>query len=164
MPVRAAEAKDAGAIVDLIRLLAVYEKEEAQMKMTEEQFRKDGFEEPRRFHCFVAENDQGQVVGYALYFFIYSTWEGVSMYLEDLFVRKEERGKGYGMALVQAVVGEAQRNSCARLQWQVIDWNAPALEFYKNRMFARERMETGDAKWINMIMGREEMAKFMASQ
>lgn len=86
------------------------------------------------------------------------------MYLEDLFVRKEERGKGLGMALVRAVVGEAQKNNCPRLQWQVIDWNTSAMEFYTNRMFAHERTETGGAKWVNMILGPAEMAKFMESQ
>lgn len=85
------------------------------------------------------------------------------MYLEDLFVKKEARGQGFGMALVRAVVEDAQQHKCARLQWQVIDWNSSALEFYRERMFAKERKETGDAKWINMIMNREDMKRFIAS-
>eukprot|EP00049_Salpingoeca_infusionum_P027639 m.33538 g.33538 ORF g.33538 m.33538 type:complete len:176 (+) comp9636_c0_seq2:94-621(+) len=161
--VREATVDDAEAIVDLIHLLAVYEKEEQQMKLTLEQFIKDGFHEPRRFHCLVGVCD-GVVVGYALYFFIYSTWEGVSLYLEDLFVKKENRGQGLGLMLIRSVAQVASDNDCARFQWQCIDWNTSAMEFYTKRLGARERVETNDAKWLNIIMNRQEVAAFLADE
>eukprot|EP00730_Choanoeca_flexa_P014646 TRINITY_DN6481_c0_g1_i1.p1 TRINITY_DN6481_c0_g1~~TRINITY_DN6481_c0_g1_i1.p1 ORF type:complete len:167 (+),score=23.64 TRINITY_DN6481_c0_g1_i1:63-563(+) len=160
--VRPAVKEDVPAIMDLIMLLAIYEKEEDQVKMTADKLEKDGFQEPRRFHCLMCEVD-GEVVGYALYFFVYSTWEGLSLYLEDLFIRKEARGQGAGMALVKAVAKAAQSNDCSRFQWQVIDWNTSALEFYTKRMGARERLETNDAKWLNMIMDKEAISKFLES-
>eukprot|EP00055_Hartaetosiga_balthica_P002971 m.5931 g.5931 ORF g.5931 m.5931 type:complete len:172 (-) comp2516_c0_seq1:168-683(-) len=160
--IRQAEEKDVSAIVGLIRLLAIYENAEDQVKITEEMLLKDGFTEPKRFHCFVAEDDN-VVVGYALYFYIYSTWEGVSLYLEDLFVKKENRGKGIGLGLVNAVISNAREMKCARVQWQVIDWNESAIEFYVKRLFARERIEDKDAKWLNMIMDVSAQEKFIKS-
>ena len=87
--------------------------------------------------------------------------KGLSLYLEDLYVQEASRGKGVGLALLRAVAAVAKENDCARWQWQCIDWNSSALGFYRERMGARERVETGDAKWINLIMGRPEIDAFL---
>ena len=131
----------------MIQELAEYEKELDQVKMTTERLQKDGWPEDgkARFETLMAELD-GAVIGFALFFHNYSTWEGVGIYLEDLYVKPTYRGKGVGTALMQAVAKTAQERDCARFQWQAIDFNAPAIEYYKNKLGARERVESGDAK------------------
>ena len=144
-----------------------------QVQMTEAQLARDGwpnadeqaagYTQPR-FSCLIAEDERSkQPCGFALFFYNYSTWEGMGVYLEDLYVSPAARGAGVGTRLIKAVAQVAVEHNCARLQWQVIDFNKAGLDFYVNRVGARERVETGDAKWMNMIMDRAALAKFTSS-
>ncbi len=127
--IRQATPSDIPLIHSLVRALAEYEREPNAVKITENELLRDGFGPNPYYECLIAEED-GQPAGFALYFPIYSTWQGPSLHLEDLFVRPEFRGRGTGKALLQAVAAAAVRRGCARLQWDVLDWNQPAIDFY----------------------------------
>ncbi len=128
--VRTATPADVPQILVFIRALATFERAPDAVKATEEGLMRDGFG-PRPFwECQIAEHD-GKPVGFALYFFNYSTWVGKpGIYLEDLFVMPEMRGLGIGKALLKRVATVALENGCERLQWAVLDWNTPAIDFY----------------------------------
>lgn len=127
--IRQATPSDIPLIHSLVRALAEYEREPNAVKITENELLRDGFGPNPYYECLIAEED-GQPAGFALYFPIYSTWQGPSLHLEDLFVRPEFRCRGTGKALLQAVAAAAVRRGCARLQWDVLDWNQPAIDFY----------------------------------
>jgi len=132
LQIRTAEAGDVGLILELIRGLAEYERAPDAVVTTEEDLLRDGFGAQPLFHCLIAEWD-GAAVGFALYFFNYSTWRGrPGIHLEDVFVRPEFRGKGIGRALVVRVAAIAVEKQCARFQWDVLDWNQPAIDFYRS--------------------------------
>ncbi len=124
------------SILRLIRALAEYEREPDAAVATEEDLLRDGFGDAPLFKVLLAEID-GVVVGFALYFFVWSTWRGRKcLHLEDLFVEPDHRGKGAGLALMRALAKEAVDNGCARFVWQVLGWNKPAIDFYE-RLGAR---------------------------
>lgn len=124
-------AADVPLILELIRGLAIYEREPDAVTATEEDLLRDGFGAEPFFHCLIAEHD-GRAAGFAFYFFNYSTWLGrPGLYLEDLFVQPEFRGLGIGKALLAQVAAIAVEKGCPRLQWEVLDWNTPAVEFYR---------------------------------
>lgn len=128
--IRPATRDDARLILTFIRELAEYEREPDAAQATEADILRDGFTEPRRFHCLLAEWG-GQPAGFALYFYNYSTWRGhTGIFLEDLFVRPPLRGKGIGKALIASVAAAAVAEGCPRLEWAVLNWNTPAIEFY----------------------------------
>ena len=128
--IRPAVAADVALILELIRALAAYEREPDAVVATQEDLLRDGFAAHPLFHCLIAEWE-GAAVGFAFYFFNYSTWRGrPGIHLEDVFVRPEFRGKGIGKALLVKVAGIAVENQCARFQWDVLDWNEPAIDFY----------------------------------
>jgi len=117
--------------LNFIRALAVYEREPDAVTATEAGLLRDGFGPSPFYFCLIAEHD-GHAAGFALYFFNYSTWMGrPGLYLEDLFVHPEFRGLGIGKDLLKKVAAIAVENNCPRLQWEVLDWNTPAIEFYK---------------------------------
>lgn len=128
--IRTATPADVPQILAFIRALAAYERAPDAVVATEEGLLRDGFG-PRPFwECLIAEHD-GRPAGFALYFFNYSTWVGrPGIYLEDLFVMPEMRGLGIGKALLKRVAAVAVENGCERLQWAVLDWNTPAIDFY----------------------------------
>jgi GNAT superfamily N-acetyltransferase len=128
---RPATIDDVPLIRELVRELAEYEREPESAVATEEDLRRDGFGPSPYFHAVIAEDD-GMPVGFALYFFNYSTWQGrPGLYLEDLFVRPAHRGKGIGTALLRHLAGIARERSCSRMVWQVLDWNTPSIRFYE---------------------------------
>jgi GNAT superfamily N-acetyltransferase len=128
--IRPATPDDVPQILAFIRELAEYEREPDAVLATEADLHRDGFTEPRRFHCLMAEYD-GAPAGFALYFYSYSTWVGYAgIYLEDLFVRPVFRGKGIGKALLSSVAAIAVAEGCPRLEWAVLDWNQPSIDFY----------------------------------
>jgi len=130
MLLRPAEPSDVPLILQFIHELATYEREPHAVVATEADLLRDGFGERRFFHCLIAEED-GEPAGFAFYFFNYSTWRGrPGIHLEDLFVRPQFRGKGIGKALLAKVAEVAVDNQCARLQWDVLDWNQTAIDFY----------------------------------
>ena len=129
--IRAATPADVPQILAFIRALAAYERAPDAVTATEEGLMRDGFGPNPFYSCLIAEQD-GQPAGFALYFFNYSTWMGrPGIYLEDIFVHPEFRGLGIGKALLKQVAAIAVENGCPRLQWEVLDWNTPAIEFYR---------------------------------
>ncbi len=129
--IRPATRADVPQILDFIRGLALYEREPDAVTATEADLERDGFGPNPFYFCLIAEYE-GVPAGFAFYFFNYSTWLGrPGLYLEDLFVLPEFRGLGIGKALLQRVAAIAVEKRCPRLQWEVLDWNTPAIEFYK---------------------------------
>ena|SRR5436305_8198704 len=129
--VRLAKAEDVQLILQFIRELAEYERAPEQAVATEEDLLRDGFGPRPLFHCLIAEWNR-EPAGFALFFYNYSTWHGrPGVHLEDLYVRENRRGNGIGKALLSAVAREALANGCTRLNWHVLDWNRPAIDFYE---------------------------------
>lgn len=129
--IRPAAVGDVSAIHDLICDLATYERARDEVKATPDQLRTALFGPSPAVQALVAEVD-GLVVGFALYFLSYSTWEGVhGIYLEDLYVRPEHRGSGLGTALLSSLAAIAVDRGYARVEWSVLDWNTPSIEFYR---------------------------------
>jgi GNAT superfamily N-acetyltransferase len=129
---RAATEHDASLLLELIRELAEYERLLHQVRATEERLRETLFSEPPSAEAWIAELD-GVAVGFALFFQNYSTFLAQpGIYLEDLYVRPQARGRGVGRALLERVAQLAVERSCGRLEWAVLDWNEPALEFYRS--------------------------------
>lgn len=131
MPIRAANEDDLDDIVILIKELAAYEKAPDQARATADDLRAALFCEHPKVFCRIAETEDGQVAGFALYYNNFSTWEGrLGLYLEDLFVRPVFRGQGYGGALLRQLAKIAADNGYARMEWSVLNWNAPAIAVY----------------------------------
>jgi GNAT superfamily N-acetyltransferase len=130
--IRLATAADISLILELIRALALYEREPDAVETTEADLLRDGFGPKPCFECLIAENEQGQATGFALYFYNYSTWRGrQGIHLEDLFVLPAFRGQGIGKALLARVAARAAEQGCVRLQWDVLAWNQTAIDFYQ---------------------------------
>jgi GNAT superfamily N-acetyltransferase len=129
--IRPATQADIPQILAFIRALAAYEREPDAVTATVEDLLRHGFGPNPFYFCLIAELDQ-KPAGFAFYFFNYSTWKGrPGLYLEDLFVQPEFRGLGIGKALLEKVAAVAVENDCPRLQWEVLDWNTPAIDFYR---------------------------------
>jgi GNAT superfamily N-acetyltransferase len=129
--IRPAVAEDVPQILEFIRALAEYEREPDAVTATEADLLRDGFGPNPYYWCLIAEQD-GKPAGFALCFFSYSTWLGrAGVYLEDLFVLPAMRGLGIGKALLQRVAAFAVEKDCPRLGWEVLDWNTPAIAFYR---------------------------------
>jgi GNAT superfamily N-acetyltransferase len=134
--VRSLAATDAEQLLGLIDGLADYEKLPRPDPAARERLLADALSEPPRFHTLLADSD-GQITGYAIFFFTYSTFRArPSLYLEDIFVVPDQRGRGAGLALFRAVAAEAVRQGCSRMEWQVLAWNEPSIKFYE-RLGAR---------------------------
>jgi GNAT superfamily N-acetyltransferase len=132
LTIRPATRDDVPTILTLVRELATFERAPDAVVATEEDFLRHGFGERASFRTLLAEWD-GVVVGFALYFFGFSTWVGAPfLHLEDLFVQPAHRKRGLGLALMQALAREAQAAGCKRFVWNVLDWNAPAIRFYES--------------------------------
>src|SRR5271154_3443762 len=131
---RPATPADLPQVLQFIRDLAAYEREPNAVLATEADLLRDGFGETKRFHCIIAEltdADTTTAAGFALYFHNYSTWSGhAGIYVEDLYVSPEYRGKGVGKALLTRVAAIAVAEGCPRLEWSVLDWNTPSIDFY----------------------------------
>jgi GNAT superfamily N-acetyltransferase len=131
--IRDIAAPDVEAVTSLVHDLAAYEKAPQLCHLTGDQLHVALFRPAPALFGLVAETESGVVGGFALYFLNFSTWEGVhGIYLEDLYVRPELRGGGLGKALLSALAGIAVRRGYARVEWWVLDWNAPSIEFYRS--------------------------------
>lgn len=129
--IRPARPDDVSELLRLIHALAAYEREPAAVQTTDEDLTEALFGPAPVAHALVAD-DAGQVVGMALWFLAFSTWTGrPTLYLEDLFVEPDRRGAGLGAALMAAVAEQATQLGCARMEWSVLDWNEPAIGFYR---------------------------------
>jgi len=141
---------DLEGVLTLIKELAVYEKAPQEVTISLEQLREDGFGARRLFEFIIAEFE-GRVVGMAFYYFRYSTWKGKFLYLEDFVVSEAFRGKGIGAQLFDAVMQVSLSEACVGMTWQVLDWNEPALHFYKK--YGAHL----DGEWINGRLMRGEI-------
>jgi GNAT superfamily N-acetyltransferase len=131
LAIRNATHSDAALMLDFIRRLAEYEREPNAVIATEADLLRDGFGTAPKYRCVIAEWD-GTPAGFAFFHYNYSTWRGQpGLYLEDLFVLPEMRGKGIGKALLQHLAQIALREQCYGLRWMVLEWNEPALKFYE---------------------------------
>lgn len=130
--IREAVAEDMPEVLELIRELAIFEKEDNEVEVTADDLVRDGFGAKRLFQCFVAEC-QGALGGMALVYPRYSTWKGPVIHLEDLIVTEKMRGSGLGGALLAEVVKYGDHLGVKRLSWEVLDWNEPAIAFYESK-------------------------------
>ena len=132
LTIRTATTADAPLILDFIRGLAEYEREPKAVVATEDDLLRDGFGPEPKYRCIIADWDNAPA-GFAFFFYNYSTWRGrPGIYLEDLFVLPEMRGKGIGKALLQHLAQIAVREKCYGIRWMVLEWNEPALRFYES--------------------------------
>lgn len=148
--IRRAKKEDCPRLLELVTELAIYEKAPDDVTVTLEHFTESGFSEKPVWWAFVAtsasppgEGQEEAILGFALYYIRYSTWKGQAMYLEDIIVTEAMRGKKIGKLLFDRLIEEAKEKKFNRIIWQVLDWNEPAINFYKkyNAEF--------DAEWLN---------------
>jgi GNAT superfamily N-acetyltransferase len=130
MIIRKAVKEDMSEVLELIQELATFEKEPDAVVVTVEDLVRDGFSKNPLFHCFVAEVDN-QIIGIAFYYYRYSTWKGKTIHLEDLIVKESKRGSGAGFALYSEIIQQGKRDNVRRIEWNVLDWNTPAIDFYE---------------------------------
>ena len=130
MIIRKATKNDIPSVLELIQELATFEKEPDAVVVTVDDLVRDGFSENPLFQCFVAEVD-GEIIGMALYYYRYSTWKGKTIHLEDLVVRESKRGTGAGFALYKEIIKKGKAENVRRIEWNVLDWNTPAIDFYE---------------------------------
>ena len=150
--IRNAQADDVPLILQFIRELAEYEKAPEQAVATAEDLLRDGFTPNPKFRVLIAEW-RDEPAGFALFFYHYSTWMGrPTLFLEDVFVRPRFRGEGIGTALLLRLAKMAVDEGCGRFEWQVLDWNAPAIEFYQS-LGARVMKE-----WLTMRVSGDDLA------
>eukprot|EP01104_Vermistella_antarctica_P006070 TRINITY_DN167_c0_g3_i1.p1 TRINITY_DN167_c0_g3~~TRINITY_DN167_c0_g3_i1.p1 ORF type:complete len:188 (+),score=51.67 TRINITY_DN167_c0_g3_i1:170-733(+) len=174
----ASRREDFVGVFRLVRSLAVYEKEPDAVVLDEETFIRDGMGRASKkddessgqsplYSVFVVEStadnnnnddNNNHFLGFALFYTNYSTWTGKCIYLEDLFVREESRGKGIGSSLLQALIGHAHSNDFARVTWQVLDWNKPSIDFYDR--IGGEHMK----EWWTYRMDRDRMLNYLTAQ
>lgn len=147
---RFATIEDCSRLLELIHELAVYEKMPEEVTVTLDEFAAAGFGEQPVWKAFVAETAKG-IIGFALYYTRYSTWKGCRLYLEDFIVTEEYRGQGVGKLLFERVMQEAKDRNYNGMNWQVLDWNAPAINFY-NKYAAQ--IESG---WLNASFSKDQL-------
>jgi len=156
--IRPATRADVPQILAFIRALATYEREPEAVRATEAALERDGFGTNPFYSCLIAEHD-GRPAGFALFFFNYSTWMGrPGIYLEDIFVEPELRGLGIGKLLLERVAAIALEKGCLRLQWEVLDWNTPAIEFY--RALGAEFLD----EWRNVRVNGEALKRLAGAE
>ncbi|MFM2230785.1 MAG: hypothetical protein RL607_2043 [Bacteroidota bacterium] len=156
MQIRNAKPEDMKQVLERIQELAVFEKEPEAVVITEEDLIRDGFSTHPLFHCFVAE-DNGELVGIALYYFRYSTWKGKTIHLEDLIVKEDQRGKGIGFELYKAIIQKGKEENVRRIEWAVLDWNTPAIAFYEKtgaKVFSDWRVAQMDENGIANFLAK----------
>lgn len=149
---RIAKKEDCPRLLELVHELAHFEKAPEEVTVTLQEFEDAGFGEKPVWKAFVAQAN-GLIVGFALYYIRYSTWKGCRMYLEDLIITEAMRGKGIGKLLFNRLIVEAKELGFTGMVWQVLDWNEPAINFYK-------KYEANiDAGWLNASLSKEQLSK-----
>jgi GNAT superfamily N-acetyltransferase len=130
MMIRKATEKDMPFVLELIQELATFEKEPDAVVVTVADLVRDGFSENPLFQCIVAEKEN-TIIGMALFYYRYSTWKGKTIHLEDLIVKADQRGTGAGFALYKEIIKQGKKDKVRRIEWNVLDWNTPAIDFYE---------------------------------
>jgi GNAT superfamily N-acetyltransferase len=153
MIVRKGHREDMPAVLELIKELAVFENEPDAVVVTVEELERDGFGPTPLFSTFVAE-ENGDIIGMALFYYRYSTWKGKTIHLEDLIVTQSKRGTGAGSALYKEFMKNAKKEGVRRVEWNVLDWNTHAIEFYERSGAAI--LES----WRTVQMHEEGITKF----
>lgn len=152
--IRAGKKEDLPQALDLIKELAEYEHALNEVTNTVKMLEVDGFGSNPVFGFFVAE-EQDCILGIALYYYRYSTWKGKRLYLEDIVVTENQRGKGTGKLLFEATMKKVLDDNCTGMMWQVLEWNKSAIEFYK-------RYDTKfDSEWINCHLEADQIKAFL---
>lgn len=151
--IRKGTIEDLPAALTLIKELAIYEKAPNEVENTVEEMIKDGFSENPIYYLLVAEENK-TIHGIAIYYYKYSTWKGKCLFLEDIVVTESERGKGMGAKLFEEVIRIAKEQKVRRMEWQVLDWNEPAINFYK------KYSANLDPEWINGKLVFEQLQNF----
>ena len=155
--IRKAEKKDSLAILNLIKELALFEKEPESVKLKLSDIENDGFGTKPLFECIVAEINN-RIIGMAIYYPRYSTWNGPTIHLEDLIVSEQYKGKGIGTQLYSNFIKMALNSGVKRVEWNVLDWNSPAINFYK-----KSGAKVLD-DWRSVQMHRSEMKKYLENK
>jgi GNAT superfamily N-acetyltransferase len=150
LSVREGEKEDLPRVLELVKELALYEKAPHEVTNTIPLMEVDGFGRNPVYGFFVAENNN-RIVGLSLYYWRYSTWKGKRLYLEDIVVTESERGKGLGKILFDRTMQHALDTNCTGMMWQVLDWNEPAINFYK------KYGTRFDSEWVNCHLERDQM-------
>lgn len=157
MKIREAKSDDAEVIFALIKELAIYEKAEQEVMTSVDEITRTLFGENSRTSALIAEDDD-KVVGYAVYFYNYSTWLGKNgIYLEDLYVTPDYRKRGVGKALLKQIASKAVEEGCGRVEWSVLDWNTPAIEFYESLGAGAQN------EWTVYRLSGEQLLNFASS-
>ncbi len=151
--IRVAVKQDCARLLELVQELAVYERAPDEVTVTLAEFEDAGFGSNPVWRAFVAERE-GIIQGFGLYYIRYSTWKGCRMYLEDLLVTEEMRGQGIGKLIFNRLVEEAVEKGFNGMSWQVLDWNEPAINFYKKYNAPL------DGGWLNVSLSKEQLANF----
>ena len=159
MNIRKGRIEDMPAVLGLIKELATFEKEPNAVVVTVADLERDGFGESPLFHTFIAEEKE-EIVGMALYYYRYSTWKGKTIHLEDLIVKEEKRGAGLGFKLYSEVIAQGKCDGVRRIEWNVLDWNAPAIEFYEKsgaKVFKDWLVAQMDEKGIDAFLEKNKI-------
>ena len=156
MKVRRAKREDCKRLLELVQELALFEKAPHEVTVSLEEFEFAGFSEHPVWWAFVVENEE-QIVGFALYYIRYSTWKGCRMYLEDIIITEEYRGKGLGKLLFELLIIEAKERNLKGIVWQVLDWNEDAIEFYK------KYNANLDPEWVNGSLSEDQINYYYQS-
>jgi GNAT superfamily N-acetyltransferase len=154
MKIRKATQKDMPFVLELIQELAAFEKEPEAVVVTVDDLIRDGFSDSPLFHCLVAEKENA-IIGMALFYYRYSTWKGKTIHLEDLIVKANQRGTGAGFALYQEIIKQGKKDNVRRIEWNVLDWNIPAIAFYEKsgaRVLADWRVVQMDENGIERFL------------
>ena len=156
--IRKGDEKDVPGIMKLVRELAEFERAPEQVVNSEKILLQDGFGKESVYKVFIAEAaDTNEVIGMALYYTAYSTWKGKMLFLDDLVVTESYRKFGIGRKLMNEFLKAAKEEGVNQIRWQVLDWNKPAIEFYKTLG------ADFDAEWITVKMSREQISNYIAS-
>jgi GNAT superfamily N-acetyltransferase len=159
MNIRKGKIDDMTAVLSLIKELATFEKEPNAVVVTVADLERDGFGESPLFHTFIAEDNE-EIVGMALYYYRYSTWKGKTIHLEDLIVKEDKRGLGLGFKLYSKVIAQGKCDGVRRIEWNVLDWNTPAIKFYEKsgaRVYKDWLVAQMDEKGIDTFLEKNKI-------